>query len=56
VILGDPIAGDGEGTATWRLHGERGEIDLQLELADDGVALRTLTLVPVTLKPGAGTV
>jgi len=50
VVLGDPIAGDGMRTATWRLHGERGDVDLTLELDESAASLTALTFVPVTLE------
>ena len=55
VVLGDPIAGDGLHSATWRLRGDRGDVDLNLELDDTGLALKTVAFIPVTLEmpPGA---
>ncbi len=53
VRLDEAIAGDGERTATWRLHGDRGALDLTLELDASGEALRALAFVPVTLEPPA---
>ena len=50
VTLGEPIAGDGERTATWRLRGERGAIDLTLAVEEPGGALTTATFVPVALE------
>ena len=51
VILGQAIAGDGERSGTWRLHGDRGDVDLTLELEESGEALRAIGFVPVTLEP-----
>ncbi len=46
VALGASIAGDGAVRATWRLTGERGEVDLQLELDAPGGSLSRVALVP----------
>ena len=50
MTLGEPIAGDGEKTATWRMAGERGAIDLTLGVDEPGGALTTASLVPVALE------
>ena len=46
VVLGRATAGDGEKTATWRLSGDRGDLDLQLELEDAGGSLVKAGFVP----------
>ncbi|MEA2609191.1 MAG: hypothetical protein QOJ75_1434 [Chloroflexota bacterium] len=46
VTLGAPIAGDGAKQATWRLAGERGELDLQIELDEPGGRVSSVTVVP----------
>ena len=51
VTLGHAIASDGERSATWRLHGDRGDLDLTLELDESGEAIRAIAFVPVTLEP-----
>jgi CubicO group peptidase (beta-lactamase class C family) len=50
VTLGPPIRGDGARTATWRLSGDRGALDLTLAV-DDAGALTTVSFVPVALEP-----
>jgi hypothetical protein len=45
LALGPVVAGDGEKSATWRLRGERGELELTVE-QNPGTGLVTkLTLV-----------
>ena len=46
VIVGRATAGDGEKTATWCLSGDRGDLDLQLELEDAGGSLVKAGFVP----------
>ena len=46
VILGRATAGDGEKTATWRLSGDQGELDLLLELDVAGDRLVKVGFVP----------
>ena len=50
VILGEPIAGDGSRSATWRLRGERGDVDMSLELDETGQAVQTVAFIPVSLE------
>lgn len=50
VTLGAPIAGDGMGEATWRLVGERGELDLQLELDASSAAVSKVAFVPRSMS------
>jgi len=51
VVLGRPIAGDGETTATWPLEGDRGPLDLMIRLdAPDG-PIAEVVLVPRPLEP-----
>ena len=54
VTLGPAIDGDGETRARWRLSGERGEFDLELERDGATGGLTKVGFVPVTLVvPGA---
>ncbi len=54
VTLGPPIDGDGETRARWRLSGERGELDLELERDGATGELTKVGFVPVSLVvPGA---
>ncbi len=50
VVLGEPIAGDGSRSATWRLRGERGDVDMSLELDETGQAIQTVAFIPVSLE------
>jgi hypothetical protein len=49
LTLGDPIEGDGERAARWRLTGERGDLDLDLERDPGTGELTRVGFVPVTL-------
>ncbi len=51
VALGRPVGGDGTKTATWRLSGPRGDLDLTLELAEPGGALVKVAFVPCPMEP-----
>ncbi|MFL5671741.1 MAG: serine hydrolase domain-containing protein [Chloroflexota bacterium] len=50
MTLGRPIAGDGIRTATWRLFGERGSLELTLGLDEAGETLTTVSFVPVAIE------
>ena len=50
VALGQPVGGDGEKTATWRLTGERGVIELRLELDAPGGSILEARFVPPKLS------
>lgn len=50
VVLGPVESGDGAKAATWRLHGERGDVTLSLEIDPDGGTIRAVGLVPVALE------
>lgn len=49
LTLGRPIEGDGEAKATFRIHGERGNLDLSLTLDPERGCLDVVTLVPAKL-------
>ncbi|MEP7225452.1 MAG: hypothetical protein ABI783_10895, partial [Actinomycetota bacterium] len=51
VTLGERTAGDGVRTGTWPLTGERGELDLELELASPGGPVLKVALVPRKMSP-----
>lgn len=51
VTLGERTAGDGVKTGTWPLTGERGELDLELELATPGGPVLKIALVPRMMSP-----
>jgi hypothetical protein len=51
ITLGPPIAGDGVTTATWQLTGERGALDLLLELDAPGGSVAKVAFVPRTMSP-----
>jgi len=50
VVLGPSIAGDGEKTGAWRLKGERGEVELRLELERPGGAIVGARFIPRTMS------
>jgi serine-type D-Ala-D-Ala carboxypeptidase/endopeptidase len=50
VTLGAPIAGDGMREAAWRLVGERGELDLRLELDASRESVSKVAFVPRTMS------
>ena len=49
VTLGPAIGGDGTRTATWRLRGDRGALDLTLALDEAAEALTTVWFVPAPI-------
>jgi len=49
--LGPATAGDGEGHASWRLRGERGDVTLSIERDPAHGTIRKVGLVPVTQEP-----
>lgn len=49
--LGPAIGGDGEEKATFRLTGERGQLDLSLALDPDDGCLTSVILAPIRLVP-----
>ena len=51
VTLGQPIDGDGERKATFRIRGERGNLDLSLTLDPERGCLDGVSLVPTKLVP-----
>jgi len=51
VELGPPVDGDGENTATYRLHGSRGQLELALAYDPDAGCVAAISLVPVKLLP-----
>jgi hypothetical protein len=50
VLLGQPVAGDGERTGAWILKGDRGEIELRLELDGPSGAIVGAHFVPRTMS------
>jgi CubicO group peptidase (beta-lactamase class C family) len=48
VVLGPPVGGDGLGSATWRVRGDRGELELAIERDQ---ASGTVTSVALTARP-----
>jgi len=50
VVLGQPVAGDGEKTGAWVLKGERGEVELRLELDRPGGAILGARSIPRTMS------
>ena len=50
MTLGPAIGGDGTRTATWRLRGDRGALDLTLALDDASDALTTVSFVPAAIE------
>ena len=51
LTLGPVIDGDGEAKATWRLHGERGQIDLALTFDAPANCLASVALIPLRAVP-----
>ena len=51
VVVGDPIASDGATRATWRLTGERGDLDLSLALDPGTGHLTAVAFVPRSMEP-----
>jgi CubicO group peptidase (beta-lactamase class C family) len=51
VRLGQPIAGDGEKSASWRLSGDRGQLTLELAQESRNGPLAKVAFVPRTLEP-----
>ena len=51
VRIGDPIASDGTTSATWRLTGDRGDLDLSLALDPAAGALTAVAFVPRSMEP-----
>ena len=51
VILGDAIASDGATRATWRLTGDRGDVDLTLALDAATAELTEVAFVPRPMEP-----
>ena len=51
VMLGDAIASDGATRATWRLTGDRGDVDLTLALDDATAELTEVAFVPRPMEP-----
>ena len=51
VRLRQPVDGDGEGKATFRLHGDRGHLDLALALDPEAGCVTSIALVPVRRVP-----
>jgi CubicO group peptidase (beta-lactamase class C family) len=51
VELGAPIEGDGEGMATYRLHGPRGHLDLALTYDAEAECIGSVSIAPVRLEP-----
>jgi len=49
MTLGPAIGGDGTRTATWRLRGDRGALDLTLSLDEAAEALTTVSFVPAPI-------
>jgi hypothetical protein len=49
MTLGPAIGGDGTRTATWRLRGDRGALDLTLALDEAAEALTTVSFVPAPI-------
>jgi hypothetical protein len=46
VVLGRPVGGDGEKSGAWLLSGERGDLELRLELDAPGGAIVHALFVP----------
>ena len=51
IRLGPPVEGDGEVTATFRLHSDRGDLDLALGLDPEAGCVSSISLVPVRRAP-----
>jgi hypothetical protein len=53
IVLGQPVAGDGETTGSWILRGERGELELVLRLDGPAGAVAGARFIPRTMRgPG----
>ncbi len=50
-MLGDAIASDGATRATWRLTGDRGDVDLTLALDAATAELTEVAFVPRPMEP-----
>jgi hypothetical protein len=49
MTRGPAIGGDGARTATWRLRGDRGALDLTVALDEAGATVTAVSLVPVSI-------